>query len=134
MTAQLFRLNRADEALPLIEEVVDRAARLKVQPDLIGLLNNQRTYYKQSKNVAGCTKTAELWEKLRRTDPRSLYNAACYRAVTAGVIRDADRSPMAAEKARAAAEARDGLAPSGGRGRLRQRRADAEGHRPRRPP
>jgi hypothetical protein len=27
-----------------------------------------------------------MWEKLGRTDADSLYNAACFRAVTAGVI------------------------------------------------
>jgi hypothetical protein len=81
VTAELFKLNRGDEALPMIEEVVDRAVRLKIQPDLVGLLNNQRSYFQGAKDVAGCRKTAELWEKLRRTDPRSLYNAACYRGL-----------------------------------------------------
>ena len=88
----------------MIEEVVERAIRLKVQPDLVGLLNNQRSYYQQENDVAGCRKTAEFWEKLRRTDPRSLYNAACYRAVTAGVGRASDKSPAAAQEARAEAD------------------------------
>ena len=104
VTAQLFKLDRAAEALPMIEEVVERAVRLKVQPDLVGLLNNQRSYFQQAKDVAGCRKTAELWEKLRRTDPRSLYNAACYRAVTAAVLRASDKSPAAAQEARAEAD------------------------------
>ena len=104
VTAQLFKLNRAAEALPMIEEVVERAARLKVQPDLVGLLNNQRLYFKQANDVAGCRRTAELWEKLHRTDPRSLYNAACYRAVIAAVIRASDKSPAAAQEARAEAD------------------------------
>jgi tetratricopeptide (TPR) repeat protein len=104
VTAQLFKLNRAAEAMPMIEEVVERAARLKVQPDLIGLLNSQRLYYKQANDVAGCRRTAELWEKLHRTDPRSLYNAACYRAVVAAVIRGSDKSPAAAQEARAEAD------------------------------
>jgi hypothetical protein len=104
VAAQLFKLNRAAEAMPMIEEVVERAARLEVQPDLIGLLNNQRLYYKQANDVAGCRRTAELWEKLHRTDPRSLYNAACYRAVVAAVIRASDESPAAVQKARAEAD------------------------------
>jgi serine/threonine protein kinase len=104
VTAQLFSLNRGAEALPMIEEVVDRAARLKVQPDLVGLLNNQRSYFQKAKDVAGCRRTAELWEKLRRTDPRSLYNAACYRAVVAAVLLATDKSPEAAKASRAEAD------------------------------
>ena len=40
----------------MVEEVVERAARLKVQPDLVGLLNTQRTYYQRGRmtsRVAG---------------------------------------------------------------------------------
>ena len=102
--AQLFHLGRGADALPLVEEVVERAVRLEVQPDLVGLLNTQRTYYQQARDVAGCRRTAELWEKLRRTDARSLYNAACYRAVTAAVLRASDRSPAAVQEARAEAD------------------------------
>jgi serine/threonine protein kinase/tetratricopeptide (TPR) repeat protein len=104
VTAELFKLNRGDEALPMIEEVVDRAVRLKVQPDLVGLLNNQRSYFERAKDVAGCRRTAELWEKLHRTDPRSLYNAACYRAVVAAVLLAADKSPKAANESRVEAD------------------------------
>ena len=104
VTAQLFKLDRGSEALPMIEEVVERAIRLKVQPDLVGLLNNQRSYYRKKNDVAGCRKTAELWEKLGRADPRSLYNAACYRAVTAAVSHVADKSPTAVQEARAEAD------------------------------
>ena len=104
VTAQLFKLNRGAEALPMIEEVVERAARLKVQPDLIGLLNNQRLYYKQANDAVGCRRTAELWEKLHRTDARSLYNAACYRAVIVAVLRASDKSEAAAQQAREEAD------------------------------
>ena len=34
-----------------------------------------------------CRATAEMWEQLKRTDVDSLYNAACFRAVTAAVIK-----------------------------------------------
>ncbi len=104
VTAQLFKLDRGAEALPMIQEVVDRALRLKVQPDLVGLLNNQRLYYRKKNDVAGCRKTAELWESLHRTDARSLYNAACYRAVTAAVGFAAQKSPAADQEARADAD------------------------------
>jgi serine/threonine protein kinase len=104
VTAQLFKLDRGAEALPMIQEVVDRARRLKVQPDLVGLLNNQRLYYQKKNDFAGCRKTAELWESLRRSDARSLYNAACYRAVTAAVGLAAPKSPPAVQEARAEAD------------------------------
>lgn len=40
----------------------------------------------------------ELWENLHRTDGRSLYNCACYRAVAAKVIRATDRSSAGAKE------------------------------------
>jgi tetratricopeptide (TPR) repeat protein len=104
VTAQLFALDRAEEALPMIDEVLERAARLKVQPDLVGLLNNRRSYFQKKNDVVGCRKTAELWEKLHRTDARSLYNAACYRAVTASVCTTTNKSPAAAQEAQAEAD------------------------------
>ena len=104
VVAQLHHLGRGADALPIVEEVVERAVRLKVQPDLVGLLNTQRTYYQQANDVAGCRRTAELWEKLRRTDARSLYNAACYRAVIAAVLGASDKSPKAAQEALAEAD------------------------------
>ncbi len=104
VVAQLHFLGRGADALPMVEEVVERAVRLEVQPDLVGLLNTQRTYYQQANDVAGCRRTAELWEKLRRTDARSLYDAACYRAVTAAALRASDKSPAAAQESRAEAD------------------------------
>ena len=38
---------------------------------------------------------AESWEKLNRTDPDSLYTAACFRSITASLLRAADKSPGA---------------------------------------
>jgi hypothetical protein len=66
-----------------------------------GVANSQSQYFEKKQDVAGCRKTAELWENLRRTDPRSLYNAACYRAVTARVIRARAKSSSDAECERA---------------------------------
>ena len=45
-----------------------------------------------------------MWEKLKRTDAGSLYNEACWRAVTAAVIRASDDSETAANAAAAEAE------------------------------
>jgi electron transfer flavoprotein alpha/beta subunit len=61
-------------------------------------------YYQKKNDFAGCRKTAELWESLRRSDARSLYNAACYRAVTAAVGLAAPKSPPAVQEARAEAD------------------------------
>jgi serine/threonine protein kinase/tetratricopeptide (TPR) repeat protein len=99
VAANLFKLNRGAEAVPITDEIVDLALRLKIQPDLVGLLNRRMEYFQKAKDSAGCRRTAEQWEKLRRTDPRSLYSAACYRAVTAGVIRASDKSPEAVKQA-----------------------------------
>ncbi|HMC90417.1 MAG TPA: tetratricopeptide repeat protein, partial [Gemmataceae bacterium] len=54
-------------------------------------------------DAAGCRATAELWEKLKQTDGRSLYDAACYRAVAAAVIGATDKSEGAAQKVEAEA-------------------------------
>ena len=40
-----------------------------------------------------------MWEKLRRSDPDSLYKSACLRAVVVAVRRAADKSPSAAKDA-----------------------------------
>jgi non-specific serine/threonine protein kinase/serine/threonine-protein kinase len=97
VAAQLYSLGKELEAIAIIDEVFERARHMPVQPDLIGLANNRSRYYEKTKDAAGCRKTAELWESLHRTDARSLYNAACYRAVAAKVIRTTDRSPVGAQ-------------------------------------
>ena len=47
---------------------------------------------------------AELWEKRNGTDANSLYDAACYRAITAAAIRASDKSPQGAKQADAEAD------------------------------
>ena len=54
-------------------------------------------------DCADCRATAEMWEKHKRTDADSLYDAACMRAVTAAVLRASDRSESTAEADRAMA-------------------------------
>ncbi|HEV3003085.1 MAG TPA: hypothetical protein VGX78_01430, partial [Pirellulales bacterium] len=49
-------------------------------------------HFAKCNDAAGCRATAEMWENLMRTDAGSLYNAACNRAVTAGIIRAGDQS------------------------------------------
>ena len=55
-------------------------------------------HFEKAKNPAGCRTTAEMWENLKRTDPDSIYMAACMRAVTAAVLR-AEDSPEAVKPA-----------------------------------
>ena len=104
VASELYSLDRGAEAVPITDEIIERAATLIVQPDLVGVAKPRLQYFEKAKNAAGCRTTAELWEKLHRTDARSLYCAACYRAVTAKVIRDTDQSPVAAEQAGAEAD------------------------------
>ena len=57
--------------------------------------------FAKAKDGAGCRVTAEMWEKLKRTDAGSLYNAACFRAVTAGVLRAGGRAAASVKDAAA---------------------------------
>jgi len=99
VAAELIALDRGAEAVPIIDECLRRAAAKSVQPDVLGLANLRLQHFAKARDAAGCKATAELWEGMSRTDSRSLYNAACYRAVTAAVIRAMDRSPGAALQA-----------------------------------
>jgi hypothetical protein len=56
-------------------------------------------HFVKTKDPAGCRQTAEMWEKLNRTDADSLYEAACMRAVTAAVLTGAKQADAEAEKA-----------------------------------
>jgi WD40 repeat protein/serine/threonine protein kinase/tetratricopeptide (TPR) repeat protein len=61
-------------------------------------------HFEQAKGAAGCRAAAELLEQLERTDAGSLYDAACFRAVTAAVLRASDKSARAAAQAGAEAD------------------------------
>jgi hypothetical protein len=105
VAAGLAALGRGAEAVPLIDGCVRRAAGRAIAPGLLpGVLELRLRHFEKSKDAAGCRATAEMWEGLRRTDADSLYNAACYRAVTAAVVRAADKPGAAAKEADAEAE------------------------------
>jgi tetratricopeptide (TPR) repeat protein len=96
----LGRLNRRAEAVPVIDEFFKQLAGQAIPPRLIvDMVDLRLRHFQNTKDVAGCRATAELWENLKRTDANSLYDAACMRAVTAAVLRATDRSPKAAEDA-----------------------------------
>jgi tetratricopeptide (TPR) repeat protein len=98
-------LDRDDEAIQLHEETL-ALRKAKLGPDhrdtvasMAGVAGHRLRTFVKAKDAAGCRTVAERWESLRRTEPECLYCAACYRAVTAGVIRASDQSPEAARQA-----------------------------------
>ncbi len=102
----LITLGRGAEAIPLIDEWLPLAAMLGIAPSVSANLMGLRLgHFVQAEDAAGCRQTAEMWEKLKRTDPRSLYNAAEMRAVTAAVIRRDRKVPQAESDRLAKAEA-----------------------------
>jgi serine/threonine protein kinase/tetratricopeptide (TPR) repeat protein len=98
----LAGLDRSTEALAVTDEWLRRAEGRVVNPDLMASVFNLRLrHFEKTKDAAGCRATAAMWEKLKRTDADSLYNAACYRAVTAAVIHAGDKSQSSAKEAAA---------------------------------
>jgi serine/threonine protein kinase/tetratricopeptide (TPR) repeat protein len=101
----LVKLDRGAEAVPVIDDCVRRATGKVVHPSLIpGVMWLRLRYYEQIKDAAGCRRTAEMWDGLKRTDADSLYNAACMWAVTAAVNRAAGQSPEGNQQADAEAD------------------------------
>ncbi len=103
VAANLLKLDRGAEAVPVIDEVLERAARHSGGPQYSGLANLRLDYFEKVQDAAGCRTTAELWEKLQLKDPASLFVAARYRAATAAVLRTTDKSPTGAKQADAEA-------------------------------
>jgi serine/threonine protein kinase/tetratricopeptide (TPR) repeat protein len=99
----LVALDRSAEALPIIEECCRLAAGRAVDPRLMPRVMSLRLrHFEKTKDGAGCRQTAVMWEKLNRVDAESLYQAACSRAVAAGVFRrtpDIDAIRLATEEA-----------------------------------
>ncbi len=76
-----------------------------VDPGLIpAMIDLRLRHFAKAKDGAGCRATAEMWEKLKRTDADSLYDAACFCAVTAGVLRAGGRAEASAKDAAAEAD------------------------------
>jgi hypothetical protein len=111
VAASLVKLDRGAEAVPVIDECVTRAAGKVVDPRMIPTVMDLRLrHFEKAKDAAGCRATAEMWEKLQRTDADSLYDAACYRAVVAAVqakTPGADGKTPGADAARLAKEDAD---------------------------
>jgi hypothetical protein len=100
---------RDGDARKLLDESLKRTAGKVVDPGLIQQLMHVRLrYFQKMKDTAGCRATAEMAEKLNTTDGRFLYDFACWRAVTAALIRTSDNTE-AGRKA-AGAEAKKAMA------------------------
>ena len=65
-----------------VDECLRRAAAYPTA-DFSGLADRGVEFFRKARDAEHCRAIAELWEKLGRTDPGSLYNAARYRVVTA---------------------------------------------------
>jgi tetratricopeptide (TPR) repeat protein len=89
-------LGRGAETVPLIDECVQRAAGKPAHADIVlNMLVLRSRHFKTTKELAGVRATAEMWEMLNRTDANSLYNAACFRALTAAVAKIDPKTPSA---------------------------------------
>jgi serine/threonine protein kinase/tetratricopeptide (TPR) repeat protein len=99
LAANLTKMDRDAEALALIEECLKRASGRDSDAGLVPTVMNQRLrHFEKAKDAAGCRATAEMWEKLKRADSASLYTAACFRAITASMLRST-KSDTAAKEA-----------------------------------
>jgi tetratricopeptide (TPR) repeat protein len=86
----LVHLNRGVEAVVIVDQCVQRAAKQSDDPELVPALMDLRLrHFANEKNPAGCQATAEMWEKLDRTDAESLYSDATLSAVTSALFKAA---------------------------------------------
>ena len=113
LAANYLIVGRDADAIRLLDECLKRVEGKVVDPEVISQLMAVRLrYFVKTRDSAGCRATtetwekatAEMWEKQKRTDSEGLYEAACMRAVTAGVILASDKSATAAQDAAAEAE------------------------------
>jgi serine/threonine protein kinase/tetratricopeptide (TPR) repeat protein len=101
----LVELKRDDEAVRAIDECVKRSAGKTVDPRVVpGIMDLRLRIFEKKADIAGCLETADRWEALKRPDPDSLSQAACFRAVCAAVISEKDRTPGGETKAKEQAD------------------------------
>jgi serine/threonine protein kinase len=86
VATSLVKLDRGAEAVTIIDECLARAAGKPVDTWVVQELMDLRLrHFQKAGDPVGCRTTAQMLEKLNLTDARSLYKAACWRAVTAAV-------------------------------------------------
>ena len=86
MAQDLIKLDRGALAMPLLDECLQRAVGKRIHRNFPEVADYRLRYFEKAKNAHECRTTAELWEKQKRTDAGSLYQAAVCRAVTAAVL------------------------------------------------
>jgi tetratricopeptide repeat protein len=98
----LTQLGRGAEAVAVIDDCLRQAAGKLVDPRMVPVLFEMRLrHFEKTKNAKGCQETAQMWEALNRGDAASLYRAGCIRAVTAAVLRAAEKTESSAKAAAA---------------------------------
>ena len=106
----LLRLDRAPKRCRS-STTVSRAAGKVLEPGmLLQMIDARLRHFAKSKDGAGCRASAAMWEQFDRRDADSLYNAACWRTITAQVLRDTDATVADAEADRAIAWLRQAVA------------------------
>ncbi len=98
VAANLTKLGRDSEALPILDECLQRAVGKSVHRSIVAVADLRLRHFEKANDAAGCRATAEMLEKLQRTDAGSLYEAAACRAVLAKVVRATDSSPAGIEE------------------------------------
>jgi hypothetical protein len=71
----------------------------KYTADFSVLVDLRLRYFQSKQDAEGCRTSAEMWERLQPRDIGGFYKAACFRAITAAVIRAKDRSPAGTSQA-----------------------------------
>jgi len=106
LAGSLCATGRGAEAVAVIDECLrlagGRPVAKQIGPGLIAL---RMRHFQKAGDADGCRATAEMWERLGRTDADGLYIAARVWAATAGVSQaeaDADRAVAWLQKAVAA--------------------------------
>jgi tetratricopeptide (TPR) repeat protein len=110
LACSYYALGRHAEALKLHEETLAlRKAKLGPDhPDTLasrwGVASGLVQLGRGAEAAADCRSAADAWEKLGGSDADSLYNTACFRAVTAAALRAADESPAGVKQAEGEAD------------------------------
>ncbi len=98
-------LGRTADSIATVDRYLRQVeGRENIRPKWISkLIGARERAAAKAHDVEACEATVQMWEKLNRTDAIGLYNAACYRAVCAAVMRDKkeDRAGEQADRAMA---------------------------------
>ncbi len=100
-------LDRGAEATATADKYLAHVAgKEAVQNEwVVAMLTHRNRHLARSRDAAGCRATAEMYEKLKLTAAESLYNAACFRGIVAGLDSRGDDADRAMEWLRKAVAA-----------------------------